>query len=43
MEDHKENLQIQEREQQLFGKVLVDADLMDELEALEQLEADEIG
>ena len=43
MDDHKENLAVQEREQALFGKVLDEADLLGELEALEQLEADELG
>ena len=43
MDNHKENLQLQEREQQLFGKVLDEADLLGELEALEQMEADELG
>ena len=43
MDDHKENLAVQKREQELFGKVLEDEDLMGELEALEQLEADEVA
>ena len=41
MDDHKENLAVQDREVALFGAVLADADLDAELEALEQLEADE--
>ena len=35
MDDHKENLALQKREQELFGKVLEDEDLLGELEALE--------
>ena len=43
MDDHKENLAVQKREQELFGKVLEEEDLLSELEALEQLEADELA
>ena len=39
MEDHQENLAVQQREQELFGKVLQDDDLLSELEALEAEEA----
>ena len=35
MDDHKENLAVQKREQELFGKVLEEEDLLGELEALE--------
>ena len=35
MDDHMENLALQKREQELFGKVLEDEDLLGELEALE--------
>ena len=41
-DDHEENIRIQEQEQELFGKVLEDADLEDELAALEELEANEV-